>query len=132
MSKSKNLITEFKAFVMRGNVIDMAVGVVMGTAFGKIVSSVVSDIFMPMIGVVLGGVNFSGLHFKIGKSVIAYGAFIQNVIDFIIIALCMFLFITLISAFSRKKKEEEKTEQPKKSEETVLLEEIRDLLKEKN
>lgn len=132
MAKGNKLTSEFKTFIMRGNIVDMAIGVVMGTAFGKIVSSVVSDIFMPIIGIISGGVNFSGLKVTVGDSAITYGAFIQNVIDFLIIALCMFLFIKLMAKLSHKKnkQEEETKEPPAKSEETLLLEEIRDLLKE--
>ena len=103
MDSNKKLFSEFKAFIMRGNIIDMAVGVIMGTAFSKIVSSLVSDIFMPMVGVLLGGINFSGLHISIGKSVITYGAFIQNIIDFLIIAVCMFFFVMRMTKLSRKK-----------------------------
>ncbi len=131
------MINEFKEFIKRGNVIDLAVGVVMGNAFGKIVTSIVSDILMPIIGVILGGINFTGLYFEIGDSVIKYGNFIQNVIDFLIIAVCIFFMIQVINKLTRKEKhkEEEKEEQPKAepSEEAKLLMEIRDLLtSEKN
>ena len=135
---------EFKKFIMRGNVIDLAVGVIVGGAFGKIVTSLVNDILMPLIGVILGGLDFTGLSFKIGEAEILYGKFIQNVIDFLIVAFCIFLFVRTINRvmnhIEEKKKElEEKeeevpavTEEPKKSDEVLLLEEIRDLLKKNN
>lgn len=130
----KKLLEEFKAFAVKGNVIDMAVGVIIGGAFGKIVTSLVNDIIMPLIGGIFGGIKFAALSFFIGESEIKYGAFIQSVIDFLIIAVCIFSFIKIINTLSelRKKKEEaeEKVEEaPKKSDEVLLLEEIRDLLK---
>lgn len=118
---------EFKKFISRGNVVDMAVGVIVGAAFGKIVTSLVNDILMPLIGTVLGGLNFSSLSIKIGDANIAYGAFLQSVIDFLIISFCIFFIIRF---FERFKKEEKKVK-PKKSDEVLLLEEIRDLLKNK-
>lgn len=122
----------FKKFISRGNVVDMAVGVIIGGAFGKIVTSLVNDIVMPLIGLIIGGLNFSELSIKIGEANIAYGNFIQTIVDFLIIALCIFTVIRLFEKF--KKKEEAKTEEPApvvKSDEAVLLEEIRDLLKNK-
>lgn len=132
--KVNKFMTEFKTFVSRGNVLDLAVGVVVGGAFSKIVTSLVNDIITPLIGVVIGGKDFSGLSLKIGDSTIAYGSFIQNIIDFIIIAFCIFVFIKFINQVFIKKKEEEKKaetkEEPsKKTDEVLLLEEIRDLLK---
>lgn len=133
MAKKPKVLSEFKDFIMRGNIIDMAVGVIIGGAFGKIVTSLVDNIIMPLIGVVCGGVNFSELTVMVGDAPIAYGAFIQNIIDFLIIAVCIFCFIKLMARLSsiRKKKEEEAVaaEPPAKSDEVVLLEEIRDLLK---
>ena len=124
------MIQEFKEFIKRGNVLDLAVGVIMGSAFGKIVSSVVDDILMPMIGVLIGGVDFKNLKVEVGNAMIAYGNFLQNVIDFLIVALCIFFIIKIINKFfAFSKKEEEKKEEQKKSEEVLLLEEIRDLLK---
>lgn len=123
----------FKKFISRGNVVDMAVGVIIGGAFGKIVTSLVNDVIMPLIGLVIGGLNFKELSLKIGESTIAYGNFIQTIVDFLIVALCIFTVIRLFEKF--KKKEEAKPEEPKpvtKSDEAVLLEEIRDLLKNKN
>lgn len=129
--KVNKFLNEFKTFVSRGNVLDLAVGVVVGSAFSKIVTSLVNDIITPLIGVVIGGRDFSNLSLKIGDASIAYGAFIQNIIDFLLIAFCIFIFIKFINKVIIKKKEEEKkVEPPKKSEEVKLLEEIRDLLKE--
>lgn len=122
----------FKKFISRGNVIDMAVGVIIGGAFGKIVTSLVNDIVMPLIGLAMGKVNFAELSVKIGESEIKYGSFIQTIVDFLIVAFCIFIVIQLFEKF--KKKEEETPEEPPaivKSDEAVLLEEIRDLLKNK-
>ncbi|EGJ71152.1 Large-conductance mechanosensitive channel [Bacteroides coprosuis DSM 18011] len=143
--KKGTLIQEFKEFAVKGNVVDMAVGVVIGGAFGKIVSSVVADIIMPPIGLLVGGVNFTELKWIMrdavvdaaGEEVTAavtlnYGMFIQNIFDFIIIAFSIFLFVKLINKMTRKKQEEEKpAAPPAPSKEEVLLGEIRDLLKEK-
>lgn len=127
---AKKQLNGFKEFIAKGNVIDLAVGVIIGSAFGKIVSSVVDDILMPLIGILIGGVDFTSLSVKIGDAVITYGNFIQNVIDFLIIALCVYIMISVINKITSKvKKEEEKKEEAKKSDEVVLLEEIRDLLK---
>ena len=128
--KGTGLFSEFKQFISRGNVLDLAVGVIIGAAFGKIVSSLVDNIIMPLVGLAIGGINFSGLTFKIKDATIAYGLFIQNVVDFLIVALCIFIFIKIINAFFRKKKEEEPAPIVK-SDEAILLEEIRDLLKKK-
>ena len=121
---------EFKKFISRGSVVDMAIGVIIGGAFGKIVSSLVNDIIMPLVGVVLGGLDFSSLSIKVGDATIAYGNFIQTIFDFLIVAFCIFLMVKLFERFRKKeKKEEEKNEEaPKKSDEVLLLEEIRDLL----
>ena len=91
------ILTEFKDFAMRGNVIDMAVGVIIGAAFGKIVSSLVDNILMPLIGIVTGGVDLSGLELTIGEAKVGYGLFLQNVIDFIIVAFCIFIMIKTIN-----------------------------------
>lgn len=121
-------MNEFKEFIMRGNVLDMAIGVIMGSAFGKIVTSIVNDILMPFIGLLLGGLDFSSLNIQIEDATITYGMFIQNVIDFLIIAGCLFIMIKFISRLTHK--EEEKKEEVKTpSEEVLLLQEIRDLLK---
>ncbi|MFZ0445286.1 MAG: large conductance mechanosensitive channel protein MscL [Bacillus sp. (in: firmicutes)] len=121
--------SEFKKFAMKGNVIDLAVGVVIGGAFGKIVTSLVNDLIMPLIGFLLGGIDFSGLSYPFGDTEIKYGAFIQSVVDFFIIAFSIFMVIRFLNRF--KKKEEEKAEvvqEVDKKEE--LLTEIRDLLRE--
>ncbi len=125
------MLNEFKAFAMRGNVVDMAVGIVIGGAFGKIVSSLVSDVIMPPIGMIMGGVDFSELAIALGEgegaASINYGMFINTVLDFVIIAFAIFMVIKGIN--SMKKKEEEKpAEPPKPSAEEKLLTEIRDLL----
>ena len=125
INKIKKGASDFKAFISRGNVVDMAVGVIIGAAFGKIVTSLVNDVLMPFVGILLGGVDFSKLSVTIGDANILYGAFIQTIIDFLIIAFCIFLIVKFFEKF--KKKEEEAL--PKKSDEAVLLEEIRDLLK---
>lgn len=127
----KNFVAEFKAFAMRGNVIDLAVAVVIGAAFGKIVSSLVENIVTPLIGVLLGGVDFSGLSMQIGESVIKYGVFLQSIFDFIIIALAIFVAITALSKL--QKKEEAKPEAPAPTpEDVLLLREIRDSLKNRS
>lgn len=123
------MIKEFKKFIARGNVIDLAVGVIMGGAFGKIVTSLVSDILTPAIGIIMGGVDFTGLNFTIKNAVISYGNFIQNVIDFLIQAFCIFIMVKLINKIFTKKEENHKVEKAK-SQEIIILEEIRDLLKE--
>lgn len=130
IKKGNKVFTEFKEFIARGNVVDLAVGVIIGSAFGKIVTSIVNDILMPLIGIVIGGIDFSGLSLKIGEATINYGMFIQNVIDFLIVAICIFFFVKIIEGLSKKKEEkEELVEEVKKDEQIVLLEEIRDLLK---
>lgn len=128
------MLKEFKKFAMRGNVFDLAIGVVIGGAFGKIVSSLVNDIIMPIIGLIIGGINFTNLKLVIGKNgdaelAITYGAFIQTVVDFLIISFSIFLIVKAITSF---KKKEEKKEAPAPSKEEILLTEIRDILKEKN
>ena len=129
--ESTSFIKSFMSFISKGNVIDLAVGVVIGSAFGKIVSSLVDDIIMPLVGVIIGGIDFSGLSANVGDAKVTYGMFIQNVIDFLIVALCIFIFIRIINKFKLKKEKEEIKEEPKKEEQVVLLEEIRDLLKQK-
>ncbi len=129
--KGGKTIQEFKDFIAKGNVLDMAVGVIMGSAFGKIVTSVVDDLLMPLIGIVIGGVDFTNLSIKIKDATITYGNLIQNIIDFLIIAICIFLMVKAISKVTKKDKEEAVEEAPKKDDNTLLLEEIRDLLKEK-
>ena len=140
-------IKEFKEFAMKGNVMDMAVGVIIGGAFGKIVSSLVGDVLMPLIGKLTGGVSFVDLFVNLGDgnyttlaaakeagaAVLAYGQFIQNIIDFLIVALCIFLMIKGMNKLSRKKEEPApaEPEAPKGPTQEELLAEIRDLLKKK-
>ena len=124
------ILKEFKEFAMRGNVMDMAVGVIIGGAFGKIVSSLVDDVIMPVIGVLTGGVDFSKLSLMVGDAEVKYGIFIQNIIDFLIIAICIFSMIKVMNSISAKKKEEPAAPAEPSNEEK-LLSEIRDLLKKK-
>ena len=128
------LFDEFKTFVMRGNVVDLAVGVIIGAAFGKIVTSLVNDIFMPIIGMIIGNIDFSSLVIKLGEPVegaeqaaIRYGMFIQEIVNFLIIALCVFVAIKVINKL-QKKKEEAPAPAPEPTKEEVLLTEIRDAL----
>ena len=129
------MMKEFKDFAVKGNVVDMAVGIIIGAAFGKIVSSFVGDVIMPPIGILLGGVDFTNLAFTLKEAVgdapavvLSYGKFIQTMVDFIIVAFAIFMGVKAIN--SLKKEEEEKVEEPAEpSNEEVLLTEIRDLLK---
>lgn len=128
------MLKEFKEFAFKGNVIDLAVAVIIGGAFGKIVTSLVNDVLMPAIGIILGGVSFKDLKYVITpangdvlESAILYGSFIQSIIDFLIIAFSIFLFVKLLN--SRKKKEDAAPVAP--SSEVVILEEIRDIIKSK-
>ncbi len=132
-----SLIKEFKAFAMRGNVVDMAVGIIIGVAFGKIVSSLVNDLIMPPIGVLMGGVDFSNFAITLrsaseGSSavLIRYGVFINTVIDFIIVAFCIFIIIKMMNKF-KKAEVSPAPEAPKLSKEAELLTDIRELLKNK-
>lgn len=133
-----SMLKEFRAFAMRGNVIDLAVGVIIGAAFGKIVSSLVADIIMPPLGLLIGGIDFKQFAITLREAqgdippvVMHYGVFIQNIFDFVIVAFAIFLAIKLINKLHRKKEEEPKAP-PAPSKEEVLLAEIRDLLKEQN
>lgn len=142
--KSK-FLSDFKDFAMRGNVLDMAVGVIIGGAFGKIVSSLVNDILMPVLGKIIGGIDFTSLKYVLSKAtvddtgkeipevVINYGTFIQNTIDFLIIAFSIFVFIKMITRLTKKKEEapQEPAAPPAPTKEEELLSEIRDLLKDK-
>lgn len=132
LKKGNSVVKEFKQFISRGNVMDMAVGVIIGSAFGKIVSSVVDDILMPLIGVVIGGLDFSNLTIKVSDATIKYGMFIQNVIDFLIVAACIFFMIKIINKFTKKEEKKEEKVVPKKDDQVILLEEIRDLLKKQS
>ena len=136
------IIQEFKEFAIKGNVVDMAVGIIIGGAFGKIVTSLVNDVIMPPIGMIIGGVNFNGLRLVLKSATvdaagvaspevaINYGAFIQVLFDFIIVAFCIFMMIKGLNSL-KKKKEEAPAAPPAPTTEEVLLTEIRDLLKNK-
>ncbi|KAA8994865.1 large-conductance mechanosensitive channel protein MscL [Affinibrenneria salicis] len=131
-----SFIKEFREFAMRGNVVDLAVGVIIGAAFGKIVSSLVSDIIMPPLGLLIGGVDFKQFHLILREAqgdipavVMNYGVFIQNIFDFIIVAFAIFIAIKLMNKM-RRKTEEQPAAPPKPSAEETLLTEIRDLLKQ--
>lgn len=135
------LFKEFRDFAMRGNVVDLAVGVIIGAAFGKIVSSLVSDIIMPPLGLLIGGIDFKEFNWVLRAAegdvpavVMNYGLFIQNIFDFILVAFAIFMVIRVMNKMHRKEQQEEtKAEEPAKpSNEEVLLTEIRDLLKERN
>lgn len=122
------MLKEFKSFISRGNVIDLAVGVIIGGAFGKIVTSIVNDVIMPAVGMLSGGIKLPDLAVTVGDASIKYGLFIQSVVDFLIIAATIFLFIKLVSKLRRPKEQVPKI--PPREEQ--LLEEIRDLLKQQN
>jgi len=125
------MIKEFRDFVMRGNVLDLAVAVVMGGAFGAIITSLVNDIIMPLIGVLMGGVDFASLSVTVGDAVIAYGKFIQAIVNFLLIALSLFLVIKSINAMQRKPAKPEEAAPAAPPEDIVLLREIRDSLKQR-
>lgn len=123
------MLKEFKEFISRGNVIDLAVGVIVGGAFSKIVSSLVNDILMPFIGIILGGINFTSLIISVGNAHILIGSFIQNVIDFLIVAFCVFLFVKFINEISKLGKKKPKEKEVVEETELSILKEIRDSLK---
>lgn len=127
------MLQEFKKFIARGSVLDLAVGVIVGGAFTNIVTSLVNNIFTPLIGIILGGLDFSSLSISIGDEQIMYGAFIESVFDFLLIALCIFLIVKFINRISSDlhKNKKDSIKEVKKSEDILLLEEIRDLLKSK-
>lgn len=126
----KNFLREFKEFALKGNVVDMAVGVIIGTAFSAIVNSIVKDLIMPLFGIIIGGIDFSALAVTVGNSTITYGNLVQSIINFLIISLTIFLFIKFISKFKHPKEVVEVVEEvPAKSDEVVLLEQILETLK---
>lgn len=130
MEKGKGLLAEFKAFINKGNVIDLAVGVIIGAAFGAIINSLVDDMIMPLVGMILAGINFNDLGVTIpwgNHPYINFGSFIQAIIVFLITALCVFALIKIIGIFYKKEKKD-----PEPTKEEKLLMEIRDLLKEQN
>lgn len=122
------MIKEFKKFIARGNVLDLAVGVIVGGAFSSIVTSLVNNIFTPIIGLILGGVDFSNLSITFRDTQIMYGAFIQSVIDFLIVAFCLFIVVKVVNKVTAKKEKQEEKKDTK-SAELKTLEEIRDILK---
>lgn len=125
------MLKEFKKFISRGNVVDLAVGVIIGAAFGKIVTSLVEDILMPLIGAISGGLDFSGLSITLGEAAIKYGSFIQNIINFFIVAFCIFILVKAMNKLlNKKEKEEKKIAEP--SDEVKLLTEIKEELKKQN
>lgn len=129
------MLKEFKKFIARGNVMDLAVGVIVGGAFSKIVTSLVDDILMPIIGLILGGIDFSGLSIKFKEATINYGMFIQNIIDFLIVAFCIFLIVRFMNKISERIHEKDKKEEPKAPEvpeDIKLLREISETLKKSN
>ncbi|MFM1651043.1 large conductance mechanosensitive channel protein MscL [Brevibacillus sp. B_LB10_24] len=121
---------EFKAFALKGNVLDLAIGVIIGAAFGKIVTSLVQDMLMPVIGLLLGGLDFTQLEFTYEDATVRYGTFLQTVVDFFIISFSIFLFVKALTKF-KKKAEEKPAAPPAPSKEEELLAEIRDLLKQR-
>ena len=124
-----DVLKEFKKFIARGNVLDLAVGVIVGGAFSSIVTSLVNNIFTPIIGLILGGIDFSNLSIAFRDTKIMYGAFIQSVIDFLIVAFCLFIVVKFVNRITTKKKKEEEVKKDTKSAELKTLEEIRDILK---
>ncbi|MBO4913787.1 MAG: large-conductance mechanosensitive channel protein MscL [Oscillospiraceae bacterium] len=127
----KKFLEEFKTFALKGNVMDLAVGVIIGTAFGAITTSLINDILMPLIGVIIGGIDFSSLAVTVGGASIAYGNFITAIINFILIAFVVFWLVKAMNKLTEKKKEEAPAAPPEPSAEEKLLTEIRDLLKDK-
>ena len=123
-----SIVKEFREFAVKGNVVDLAVGVIIGAAFGKIVTSLVEDLIMPLVGTVMGGFDFSGLAVKVGGATIKYGNFIQTCVNFLIVAWAIFLMVKVIN---RLKREEEQPMQKAPPRQEALLEEIRDLLKKR-
>jgi large conductance mechanosensitive channel len=122
-----SMLQEFKSFAMKGNVVDLAVGVIIGAAFGKIVASLVEDVIMPILGTLIGGINFSGLAITIGSATLKYGKFLQTCLDFLIIAWAIFVAVKLINRLRK----EEPAAPPAPPKQEVLLEEIRDILKKR-
>ncbi len=130
----KKFFNEFKQFIAKGNVLDLAVAVVIGNAFNKIVTSLVNDVIMPIIGIIIGGIHFETIKITFKDSSILIGSFIQNIVDFLIVAFTIFVVIKAFNKLSsfKKKEEKNKVKEEKKPDDILLLEEIRDLLKEKN
>lgn len=127
----KKFFSEFKEFAVKGNALDLAIGVIIGAAFKSIVDSIVNDIIMPFVGILMGGKDFSQLMFKLGDAEIKYGSLIQTAVNFIIVAFCLFLLVKFVNKLKDRNKPEEvqQEQEPVKSDEVLLLEEIRDALK---
>ena len=123
-------LKEFREFAVKGNVVDLAVGVIIGAAFGKIISSLVADIIMPLVGILIGGIHYEDLVLMVGDAEVTYGKFLQNVLDFVIVAFVIFWMVKVVNHFRRKQEAEPKAAPPPRQEQ--LLEEIRDLLKKKS
>ena len=126
----KKFLEEFKAFALRGNVMDLAVGVIIGGAFGAITTSLIDDLLMPLLGMIVGGIDFGGLSVTVGGAVLAYGSFIAAVVNFLLIALVVFWLVKAVNALTKKKEKEAPAAPPEPSAEEKLLTEIRDLLRE--
>lgn len=125
----KNFLQEFKAFALKGNVIDLAIAVIIGTAFARITTSLVNNIVMPLLGVLMGGVDFTAKSVMVGDAEVTYGVFIQSIVEFVIIALAVFVAVKMMNRLQRKKeKKEGEAPAPEPSEEVKLLTEIRDYL----
>jgi large conductance mechanosensitive channel len=123
------LLKEFRDFAVKGNVVDLAVGVIIGAAFGKIIASLVADLIMPLVGILIGGIHYEDLVWEVGDAKVAYGKFLENVLDFLIVAWVIFLMVKVINRFRRKAEAEPAAAPPPRQEK--LLEEIRDLLKQR-
>ena len=128
----KKFIEEFRAFISRGNVLDMAVGVIIGSALTSIVTSISNDIIMPIVGIVIGGIDFTSLSVVVGGATVRYGAFLQNIVNFLLIALCVFIFFKVLNKLTSFRFKTEPEVKAKKDPSVELLKEIRDLLAEKN
>lgn len=129
----KNFFKEFKEFISRGNVFELAIGIIIGGAFNTIVKSLVDDVIMPLVGIIIGGKGFAHLNFTYGTATINYGMLIQNIVNFLITAFCIFVVVKSINKIKNLRAQEvieEKVEEVKKAEDIILLEEIRDALKE--
>ena len=129
MKKTKGFFGEFKEFIARGNVMDMAVGVIIGGAFSAITTSLINDIIMPLLGILTGSVSFADMTVEIGPAVVAYGNFIQAILNFLVMALVVFCLVKFMNSLHRKKEEPAPEAPPEPSNEEKLLAEIRDLLK---
>jgi large conductance mechanosensitive channel len=124
-----SLLKEFRDFAVKGNVVDLAVGVIIGAAFGKIIASLVADIIMPLVGILIGGIHYEDLVWQVGTAKVAYGKFLENVLDFVIVAWVIFIMVKVINRFRRKAEQEPSAAVPPRQEQ--LLEEIRDALKKR-